>query len=149
MCYPLNLSWKKVKVKSPNCVPLFATPWTIQSMEFFRPEYWSRYLSLLQGIFPTQGSNPGSCIAGRFFTSWATREAQRKKQIQIQKIRHSLKGGMCLKKKKKWGKQEWDGAVSIWLLLYLSSEKAFFPCHLCSISFKRYLPKQEEKHSVR
>ena len=27
-------------------------------------------LSLLQGIFPTQGSN---CIAGRFFTSWATK----------------------------------------------------------------------------
>ena len=33
-------------------------------------------LSLLQGIFPTQGSNPFSCIAGRVFTSWATREAQ-------------------------------------------------------------------------
>ena len=30
--------------------------------------------SLLQGIFPTQGSNPG--IAGGFFTVWATREAQ-------------------------------------------------------------------------
>ena len=29
-------------------------------------------LSLLQRIFPTQVS----CIAGRFFTSWATREAQ-------------------------------------------------------------------------
>ena len=29
-------------------------------------------LSLLQGTLPTQGSN---CIAGRFFTSWATREA--------------------------------------------------------------------------
>ena len=28
--------------------------------------------SLLQGIFPTQAS----CIAGRFFTSWATREVQ-------------------------------------------------------------------------
>ena len=28
-------------------------------MEFSRPEYWSRCLSLLQGIFPTQGSNPG------------------------------------------------------------------------------------------
>ena len=26
-------------------------------------------LSLLQGIFPTQGSNPGLRIAGRFFTS--------------------------------------------------------------------------------
>ena len=31
-------------------------------------------LSLLQGIFPTQGSNKVSCIAGQFFTSWATRD---------------------------------------------------------------------------
>ena len=31
--------------------------------------------SLLQGIFPTQGSNWVSCIAGRFFTIWATRKA--------------------------------------------------------------------------
>ena len=30
---------------------------------------------LLQGIFPTQGSNQVSCTAGRFFTYWATREA--------------------------------------------------------------------------
>ena len=30
--------------------------------------------SLLQQIFPTQGLNPGSCIAGRFFTSWAIRK---------------------------------------------------------------------------
>ena len=33
-------------------------------------------LSLLQGIFPTQGSNPGLCIAGGFFTSGVTREAK-------------------------------------------------------------------------
>ena len=33
-------------------------------------------LSLLQGIFPTQGLNPGLPTAGGFFTSWATREAQ-------------------------------------------------------------------------
>ena len=35
-------------------------------------------LSLLQGIFPTQGLNLGlpHFIAGRFFTGWATREAQ-------------------------------------------------------------------------
>ena len=32
--------------------------------------------SVLQGIFSTQGSNPISRIAGGFFTSWATREAQ-------------------------------------------------------------------------
>ena len=31
--------------------------------------------SLLQGIFPTQGVNPGLLIAGGFFTSWATRGA--------------------------------------------------------------------------
>ena len=30
--------------------------------------------SLLQGIFPTQGLNPGFCITGRFFIFWATRE---------------------------------------------------------------------------
>ena len=40
-------------------------------------------LSLLQGIFPTQGLNPGACIAGRFFTSWATREAQNKPKIRF------------------------------------------------------------------
>ena len=27
--------------KSLSCVQLFATPWTIQSMEISRPEYWS------------------------------------------------------------------------------------------------------------
>ena len=32
--------------------------------------------ALLQGIFLTQELNPVSCIAGKFFTVWATREAQ-------------------------------------------------------------------------
>ena len=32
--------------------------------------------SLLQGIFPTQGSNPGLPHSAGFFTSWATREAR-------------------------------------------------------------------------
>ena len=103
----------KVKV-AQSCLTLW-TPWTIQAMEFSGPEYC---LSLLQGIFPTQGSNPGlphckqilyklshqgsprilewvaypfssgtsqprnrtrvSCIAGRFFTTWAIRETQDK-----------------------------------------------------------------------
>ena len=55
--------------KSFSHVQLFATPWSIQSLEFSRPEYWSgfpspgdvpfsRRRSLLQGIFPTQGLNP-------------------------------------------------------------------------------------------
>ena len=43
---------------------LFAIPWFVGhqaplSMGLFRQEYWSGYHSLLQGIFPTQGSNPG------------------------------------------------------------------------------------------
>ena len=41
------------------CVQLFATPWTIQSMEFSRQNTGVGSLSLLQGIFPAQGSNPG------------------------------------------------------------------------------------------
>ena len=47
----IRKKWKvKWKWKSLSRVQLFATPWTIQSMEFS---------SLLQGIFPTQGSNQG------------------------------------------------------------------------------------------
>ena len=48
-------------------------------MEFSRPEYCSGSLSLLQVIFWMWGSNPGAgsiChSAGRFLTSWVTREA--------------------------------------------------------------------------
>ena len=44
------------KWKLLNHVRLFATR---ESMEFSRSEYWSGSLFLLQGIFPTQGSNPG------------------------------------------------------------------------------------------
>ena len=53
-----RLRCDRVKVKALSPVRLFVTPWTIQSLEFPRPEYWSGSLSLLQGIFPTQGSNP-------------------------------------------------------------------------------------------
>ena len=54
--YMWYLIWKW---KSLSPVWLFSTPWTTQSMELSRPEYWSGYLSLLQEIFPTQRSNPG------------------------------------------------------------------------------------------
>ena len=33
-------------------------------------------LSLLQGVIPTQGWNPGLRTAGGFFTSWAPREVK-------------------------------------------------------------------------
>ena len=40
-------------------------------------------LSLLQRIFPTQGSNPGLPHCSRFFTSWATRKPKKKKFFLI------------------------------------------------------------------
>ena len=109
-------------------VQLFGTPWTIQFMNSPGQNTGVGSLSLLQGIFPIQGSNPGllhcrwllyqhkgsprilecvpcpvsrestwprnrpgvSCIAGRFFTNWAIREAHGKKWIYLQSISASL-----------------------------------------------------------
>ena len=43
-----------------HCVQLFVTPWTAHHQDpLSRQEYWSGFHALLQGIFPTQGSNPG------------------------------------------------------------------------------------------
>ena len=53
------LESRRWKQKSLSHVRLFATPWTMQSMEFSRPEYCVGSLSLLQGTFPTQESNQG------------------------------------------------------------------------------------------
>ena len=52
--HSLSHKWKSAGQWCPT-----ATPWAIQSMEFSGPEYWSGQPSLLQGIFSTQGSNPG------------------------------------------------------------------------------------------
>ena len=52
----------KVKVaqsRLDTTVQLFATPWTIQSMDSPGQNTEVDSLSLLQGIFPTHGSNPG------------------------------------------------------------------------------------------
>ena len=51
-------------VKLLSHVRLFVIPWTVvyqapPTMEFSRHEYWSGCHFLLQGIFPTQGSNSG------------------------------------------------------------------------------------------
>ena len=46
-------------MKSLSRVWVFSTAWTIQSMEFSRQNTGVGSLSLLQGIFPTQGLNPG------------------------------------------------------------------------------------------
>ena len=68
--YILFIDWSEVKV-AQSC----ATPWTIQSMEFSRPEYW-RAFCFSRGSFQYKDWIQISCITGRFFTSWATKEAQ-------------------------------------------------------------------------
>ena len=45
-------------------VLLFATPWSVQSMEFSRPEYWSGY------PFPSLGDLPNPGIEPRSPTLW-------------------------------------------------------------------------------
>ena len=53
-----------------SCVRLFVTPWTIQSMEFSRPEYWSWVaFPFCRGSFQPRDRTQVSCIAGGFFTS--------------------------------------------------------------------------------
>ena len=52
------------RTESLSRVRLFATPWIVAyqalpSMGFSRQECWSGLPFLLQGIFPTQESNPG------------------------------------------------------------------------------------------
>ena len=63
----------KVKWKSLSHVWLFVTPWTIQSREFFQILEW--VVVLFTGSPQPRGQIQISHIAGRFFTSWATREA--------------------------------------------------------------------------
>ena len=57
--------WSNQKWKSRSSVQLFVTPWTKQSMEFSRPEYWS-------GLpFPSPGDLPNPGIELRSFSSQA------------------------------------------------------------------------------
>ena len=66
-------------------VQLFATPWTVAcqpplSMKFSRQDCWSGLPFPSPGDLCNPGIEPPSLVsptlAGRFFTSWATREAQ-------------------------------------------------------------------------
>ena len=72
--------WITSKVKWLIRVWLFVTPWTVAheappSMQFSRPEYWSGLPFPSPEDLPIPGIKPGSHIAGRCFTNWATRES--------------------------------------------------------------------------
>ena len=49
----------------------------ILSMKFSRPEYWSGYFSLLQGMFPIQGLNPGLPHCGKILYQLSHQESPR------------------------------------------------------------------------
>ena len=73
--------WVKVKVKSLSRVRLFVTPWTVAyqdppSMRFFQARVleWVA-ISFSRGSFQPRDWTWVSCIVGRCFTIWATREA--------------------------------------------------------------------------
>ena len=72
---PLAPPGKSERWKLLRCVRLFATPWTIQSMEFTRPWSGMDSLSLLRGSSQPRDQIQVFHIAGGFFTSWTTREA--------------------------------------------------------------------------
>ena len=57
---PLSNLSEKWKWKLLSLVRLFATPWTIQSMIFSRPEYWSGYPFPSPGHLPNPGIKPRS-----------------------------------------------------------------------------------------
>ena len=63
------------KWKSISHVQLFATPWTLQSVEFYRPKYWSGY-PFSRGSSQPRDWSQVSRFAGGFLTSWATKDAQ-------------------------------------------------------------------------
>ena len=69
-----RMAEKKVRVRSLSRAWLFATLWTVAcpappSMGFSRQEYWMGCHFLLQGIFPTQGSNSGLSRCGQTLPS--------------------------------------------------------------------------------
>ena len=77
LCNPIKKYYKISLVKVTQsyltlCYPTdYTVPWNSPGQNTGVGSF-----SLLQGIFPTQKANPGLPHCRRFFTSWATREAQ-------------------------------------------------------------------------
>ena len=56
--------------------------------------------ALLQGIFPTQESNQISCIAGRFFIVWVTREAPYMRMLLLLLLSHLSCVRLCVTRRR-------------------------------------------------
>ena len=106
---------KEMKWKSLSHVWLFVTLWTIQSMEFSRPEYWSRY------PFPSPGSLPNPGIKPRSPTlqadSLSAEPQEKPKNIRAGGL--SLLQGIFLTQESSWGLLHCR-----WILYQLSSQES-------------------------
>ena len=126
-----------------SCVQLFVTPWTIArqaplSMGFSRHEYWNGLPFPSPGDLPDPGIKPASltspALAGRFFTTSATweaevrsmRQSQRPDQVQgegsqtpLLDRRHTLKPPQhkCIGPKVQWWLSE-ARRMEQWKLLF-------------------------------
>ena len=68
-----KVRWSR-SVASDSAIPRTVAYQAFLSIGFSRQEYWSGCHFLLQWIFPTRDRTQISCIVGRRFTIWATRE---------------------------------------------------------------------------
>ena len=66
--------------KSLSRVQLFVTPWSVDGILQARILDWVA-VPFSRGSSKPRAQTHESCIAGGFFTSWATRETQWKKQV--------------------------------------------------------------------
>ena len=71
----------KWKWKLLSCVRLLVIPWTIQFMEFSRPEYWSGYSFTSPGDLPNPGIEPTSPILQA--DSWPAEPQGKPKNIGV------------------------------------------------------------------
>ena len=73
----MSATWKESESHSVTFNSLWSK-WTTQSMEFSRPEYWKWVIfPFSRGSSQPRDQTQVSRIAGRFFTNWAMREAQK------------------------------------------------------------------------
>ena len=74
------LAWSDTQSCPTLCDPM---DYTTQSLEILQPEYWEWVaVPFSRESSQPRDQNQASHIAGRFFTSWATREALEKKKRQ-------------------------------------------------------------------
>ena len=119
--YCCNPDWDSGEMnwKSPSCIQLFATPWTYTVHGILQARNTGvGSLSLFQGIFPTQGLNPGLPHC-------------RQSLFQLSQLRHQGSPGKVtgIQAQLKWHLESWKGSPHS--SFHLSIQQAFTKHLLC------------------